>query len=66
MKASKAIIAKNPKVNGVLLEESLKVSRKLAKSGVIIRRQYDLPSPFEKRLVKTSASELLSIQEQEE
>jgi hypothetical protein len=64
MKALKTIIAKNPKVNGALLEESLRLSKKLAKVGVMLRRGYSLPSPFEKRLVKTSASELLSIHEE--
>lgn len=64
MRTLRVILAKNKKVNEELLVESLKLSRKLAKTGVTIRKGYDLPSPFEKRLVRTSASELLSIREE--
>jgi hypothetical protein len=64
-RALKSIIVKNPKVNAALLAESLKVSIQLAKAGVTIRKGYNLPSAFEKRLVKTSVSELLlSFQEE--
>jgi hypothetical protein len=55
----KRILAKNRKVNAELLEESLKVSRRLQKAGVSIRKDYNLRSPFEKRLVKASAAELV-------
>lgn len=54
----KRILAKNTKVNAEQLEESIKLSRKLAKNGVTTRRGYNLPSPFENRLVKAGGLDL--------
>lgn len=56
---SKSHLAKNKGVDRELLEESLKLFRRLQKAGVASRKPYGLRSPFEKRLVKASASELL-------
>lgn len=53
------ILAKNRKVNTEQLEESLRVAKRLQKTGVSIRKDYSLRSPFEKRLVKVSTSELV-------
>ncbi len=58
----KTIAAKNKRVNQAQLEESLEVTRTLLKSGFLIRRGYNLRSPFETRLIKTSAAELLALQ----
>jgi hypothetical protein len=42
-----------------LLEESLRVSRRLQKTGISTRKGYSLRSPFEKRLFRTSSAELI-------
>jgi hypothetical protein len=42
-----------------LLEESLRVSRRLQKTGISTRKAYSLRSPFEKRLFRTSTAELI-------
>jgi hypothetical protein len=52
---NKTTLAKNPKVNGALLEESLKLSIRLRKLGGPIKKGYNLRSPYDKRLVKVSA-----------
>jgi hypothetical protein len=53
------ILAGNRKVNAALLAESLAIAKQLADEGVALRKGYNLPSPFEKRLVRTTASELI-------
>jgi hypothetical protein len=53
---------KNRKVNAALLAESLAIAKQLADDGVALRKGYNLPSPFEKRLVRTTVSELILSQ----
>jgi hypothetical protein len=57
MRALKAIIARNPKVDAEQLRESLELTRKLAKSG-IKPKGYRISSPYRKRLIKASIAEL--------
>jgi hypothetical protein len=56
------VLAKNRKVNAALLADSLAIAKQLAEMGVTIRRGYNLPSPFEKRLVRATTSELILAQ----
>jgi hypothetical protein len=47
------------KADAELLEESLRVSRLLQRTGISARKSYSLRSPFEKRLFRVSAAELI-------
>jgi hypothetical protein len=55
---NKTTLARNPKVNSALLEESLKLSIRLRKLGGPMKKGYNLRSPYDKRLVKVSAADL--------
>jgi hypothetical protein len=63
MKKNKFPHKKCPKVNFALLEESLRISRRLAKGGFGPGRSYSLPSPYQNRLVRTTPAELLALKE---
>lgn len=63
MKTLRVIQKKNPRVNFELLQESLKLSKRLSKSGVGPGKSYSLPSPYQTRLVRTTPAELLALME---
>jgi hypothetical protein len=62
MKKIKLIRKRCPKVDFSLLEESLKLSRKLAKGGFGRGRSYSLPPPYQNKLIRTTPAELLALQ----
>ena len=66
MKNLKQIIAENPKVDQELFRESMRMSKRFAKARVGERKRYNLPSPFDTRLVKTSVLELTLLSEKAE
>ncbi|MGA2749882.1 MAG: hypothetical protein ABSG59_13995 [Verrucomicrobiota bacterium] len=55
---------KHSKVDFELLEQSLRLSRKLAKEGLGRGRSYSLPPPYQNKLVRTTPAELLALQEE--
>jgi hypothetical protein len=63
MKKIKRLNKKCPKVNYALLEESMKLSRRLAKCGFGSGRSYSLPSPYQNRLIRTTPAEILAMEE---
>jgi hypothetical protein len=63
MKTKNYMIKRGSKVDFELLRESMKVSRRLAKLGFGSGKSYDLPAPYQNRLIKTTPAELLALQE---
>jgi len=63
MKTSRPTVRNQPKVDFTLLKESLKLSKKLAKGGFGRGKVYSLPAPYQNRLIKTTPSELLALQQ---
>jgi hypothetical protein len=60
MKLSKKFLAKNKGVDVCLLEESMRISRRLAKTGIRGKRIFSLPSPFDHRMKTTTVLEHLA------